>query len=398
MTLVLRWSPSAETYLGWLGCARDRVLGRRQWPTQVLFPVTLIFMGSRRLSTLHVSEVRILGQGRWLIIDTYNSKHYRLRNLGWVASARPGPGGKYDSGGEGTFRLNTWLPLPLLTSCRSASRRDPPAVLGAVASWIPSSAFSSQACASKIQAQAFATRTLSPPGRRVFMWQRVGTGTCHSNELSAWEGNSGRRAPMLYWVRRLGLWVSRCFNQLGTQLTSPRYLPRRMKTLMEATTRENCHERQELGGLLARSLPRRRSRIPDRDWSSEHRRDHQHKAFHRQRARVVSTAGRQPRRQRRTTSCLFECRWSDDAWVVSMAIPRRHSCRDCKHHVRSHEIVTTSDSFWPRTRCSYQRINNSYGCANSATLNGLLKTELGFQGFVVSGITHLPTSQVWTLR
>ncbi|OAQ82634.1 glycosyl hydrolase [Purpureocillium lilacinum] len=34
--------------------------------------------------------------------------------------------------------------------------------------------------------------------------------------------------------------------------------------------------------------------------------------------------------------------------------------------------------------CSYQRINNSYGCGNSKTLNGLLKTELGFQGFVVS--------------
>lgn len=30
------------------------------------------------------------------------------------------------------------------------------------------------------------------------------------------------------------------------------------------------------------------------------------------------------------------------------------------------------------------RVNNSYGCANSYTLNGLLKTELGFQGFVVS--------------
>ncbi|KAM3501832.1 hypothetical protein MY10362_005264 [Beauveria mimosiformis] len=28
--------------------------------------------------------------------------------------------------------------------------------------------------------------------------------------------------------------------------------------------------------------------------------------------------------------------------------------------------------------CSYQRINNSYACANSKTLNGLLKTELGF--------------------
>ncbi|KAJ5351480.1 hypothetical protein N7452_000454 [Penicillium brevicompactum] len=34
--------------------------------------------------------------------------------------------------------------------------------------------------------------------------------------------------------------------------------------------------------------------------------------------------------------------------------------------------------------CSYQRINNSYGCANSKTLNGILKTELGFQGFVIT--------------
>ncbi|KAK7755329.1 hypothetical protein SLS62_002555 [Diatrype stigma] len=34
--------------------------------------------------------------------------------------------------------------------------------------------------------------------------------------------------------------------------------------------------------------------------------------------------------------------------------------------------------------CSYNRVNNSYGCQNSKTLNGLLKGELGFQGFVVS--------------
>ncbi|KJX96952.1 beta-glucosidase like protein [Zymoseptoria brevis] len=34
--------------------------------------------------------------------------------------------------------------------------------------------------------------------------------------------------------------------------------------------------------------------------------------------------------------------------------------------------------------CSYQRVNNSYACQNSAALNGLLKGELGFQGFVVS--------------
>ncbi|KAH1497278.1 hypothetical protein KXX52_001408 [Aspergillus fumigatus] len=34
--------------------------------------------------------------------------------------------------------------------------------------------------------------------------------------------------------------------------------------------------------------------------------------------------------------------------------------------------------------CSYNRINNSYGCQNSKALNGLLKGELGFQGFVVT--------------
>ncbi|KAF2402725.1 beta-glucosidase [Trichodelitschia bisporula] len=34
--------------------------------------------------------------------------------------------------------------------------------------------------------------------------------------------------------------------------------------------------------------------------------------------------------------------------------------------------------------CSYNRVNNSYGCQNSKMLNGLLKLELGFQGFVVS--------------
>ncbi|KAK1976064.1 glycosyl hydrolase family 3 N terminal domain-containing protein [Colletotrichum cereale] len=34
--------------------------------------------------------------------------------------------------------------------------------------------------------------------------------------------------------------------------------------------------------------------------------------------------------------------------------------------------------------CSYNRANNSYGCQNSKLLNGVLKTELGFEGFVVS--------------
>ncbi|KAF4438677.1 beta-glucosidase G [Fusarium austroafricanum] len=40
--------------------------------------------------------------------------------------------------------------------------------------------------------------------------------------------------------------------------------------------------------------------------------------------------------------------------------------------------------------CSYQRLNGSYGCQNSKTLNGILKQELGFQGYVMSdwGATH----------
>lgn len=34
--------------------------------------------------------------------------------------------------------------------------------------------------------------------------------------------------------------------------------------------------------------------------------------------------------------------------------------------------------------CSYNRVNNSYGCQNSKLLNGILKTELEFEGFVIS--------------
>lgn len=34
--------------------------------------------------------------------------------------------------------------------------------------------------------------------------------------------------------------------------------------------------------------------------------------------------------------------------------------------------------------CSYQQMNNSYGCQNSKITNGILKDEYGFQGFVMS--------------
>lgn len=63
--------------------------------------------------------------------------------------------------------------------------------------------------------------------------------------------------------------------------------------------------------------------------------------------------------------------------------------------------------------CSYNRINNTYACENSKTINGLLKGELDFQGFVVSdwmgqhsGIPSanagldmaMPTSTYWSQR
>lgn len=41
--------------------------------------------------------------------------------------------------------------------------------------------------------------------------------------------------------------------------------------------------------------------------------------------------------------------------------------------------------------CSYQRINNSYSCHNSKTQNGLLKGELGFEGFIVTDWRALHT-------
>ena len=40
--------------------------------------------------------------------------------------------------------------------------------------------------------------------------------------------------------------------------------------------------------------------------------------------------------------------------------------------------------------CAYNRLNGTYACENSKSLNGLLKEELGFQGYVMSdwGGTH----------
>ncbi|KAF4552311.1 Glycosyl hydrolase family 3 C-terminal domain-containing protein 6 [Elsinoe fawcettii] len=46
--------------------------------------------------------------------------------------------------------------------------------------------------------------------------------------------------------------------------------------------------------------------------------------------------------------------------------------------------------------CAYQRLNGSYACENSKAQNGILKTELGFQGFIMSdwGATHSGVSSI----
>jgi beta-glucosidase len=43
--------------------------------------------------------------------------------------------------------------------------------------------------------------------------------------------------------------------------------------------------------------------------------------------------------------------------------------------------------------CSYNRVNGSYGCQNSKLLNGVLKEELGFQGYGMIEHPSIESSQ-----
>ena len=57
---------------------------------------------------------------------------------------------------------------------------------------------------------------------------------------------------------------------------------------------------------------------------------------------------------------------------LPVSVSRSHSPNQFPRQLNGHTV------------CSYQRVNNSYACQNSKIMNGLLKTELGFQGFVMS--------------
>ncbi|KAF9886936.1 hypothetical protein FE257_010677 [Aspergillus nanangensis] len=95
-----------------------------------------------------------------------------------------------------------------------------------------------------------------------------------------------------------------------------------------------------------------------------------------------------------------------DAGVIATA--KHYLMNEQEHYRQTSEGLNISDSLssnvddktmhelylWPfadavragvgAVMCSYNQINNSYGCQNSHLLNKLLKAELGFQGFVMS--------------
>ncbi|KAK4654441.1 hypothetical protein QC762_403750 [Podospora pseudocomata] len=84
-------------------------------------------------------------------------------------------------------------------------------------------------------------------------------------------------------------------------------------------------------------------------------------------------------------------------WVGNEQETRRRLDWDTGRHAVSAEVDdrTLHEVYvWPfmeglkegmgGVMCSYQRVNHSYGCQNSKLINGVLKQELGFEGFVVS--------------
>lgn len=54
------------------------------------------------------------------------------------------------------------------------------------------------------------------------------------------------------------------------------------------------------------------------------------------------------------------------------------------HEVYLHPFLKSVQAGVASVMCSYNLINNTWACQNSKTINGLLKHELGFQGYVMS--------------
>ncbi|KAK0616792.1 glycoside hydrolase family 3 protein [Immersiella caudata] len=75
----------------------------------------------------------------------------------------------------------------------------------------------------------------------------------------------------------------------------------------------------------------------------------------------------------------FRRRWSSEGDAISSNVDDR-----ALHELYVFPFMDALREGAGAIMCSYQRANHSYACQNSKLLNGILKTELGFEGFVVS--------------
>lgn len=82
---------------------------------------------------------------------------------------------------------------------------------------------------------------------------------------------------------------------------------------------------------------------------------------------------------------------SNDLCGDSHVKPMKKNCADC--NISAWPFANAVKAGVSSVMCSYNRINGSYGCQNSKLLNGVLKEELGFQGYgkhTGLGTTTLP--------
>lgn len=72
-----------------------------------------------------------------------------------------------------------------------------------------------------------------------------------------------------------------------------------------------------------------------------------------------------------------------DAWGLPEALSSNIDDR-AMHEIYAWPFAESVRAGVGSVMCSYNQVNNSYACQNSKLLNGILKDELGFQGFVQS--------------
>ena len=55
-----------------------------------------------------------------------------------------------------------------------------------------------------------------------------------------------------------------------------------------------------------------------------------------------------------------------------------------QHELYVHPFLRSVQAGVASVMCSYNQINATWACENNRTMNQILKTELGFQGFILS--------------